>query len=415
MSERRVVVTGIGVVAPTGIGKEAFWEGIKNGKNCVDRISSFDPSSLPSQIAAEAKEFDPLDYYESEKEVKRADRSAHLAFAAAFEAIKDSEIKINDGNRKKIGVLIGTGIGGLGYAEKEHPLFLSGGANKISPYLAITPFCGALSSEISIKLGIKGFSLTVSTGCTGSNDALSMAFNLIRFGESDVILSGGADSCITPLTVAAFSRIGALSTKRNHEPHKACRPFDKERDGFVIGEGAWVLVLEELEHAIKRNAPIYAEIYGYGITCDAYHMTAPLPDSEETARAMELAIENAGIHPEQIDYICAHGTSTPLNDKQETLAIKKVFKEHARKIPISSIKAMIGHAIGAAGAANVTATILAMVEKFIPPTINYEHPDPECDLDYVPNIGRKATINFAMCNSIGFGGKNSILVLKKFK
>lgn len=411
--QRRVVITGMGVVAPNGIGKDAFWKAIKEGKNCVDRITSFDPSGFPSQVAAEIKNFNPEDFIAA-RDVHKMARSSHLAIAAAKEAVKDSKLKIELSNTSQIGVIVGAGAAGIEYAEKEMYKFWHEGHNKISPYASTASFSGSLSGNLSRILNVKGISLTVSNGCTGGNDAIGYALNSIRHGMCDIIFTGGAESLIIPSFVEAFCQLGALSTKRNHEPKKACRPFNIDRDGFVIGEGAWIIVLEELEHALRRKAIIYAEIIGYGATCDAYHITRPLPSGEETANAMKHALRDASIEPEEVDYINAHGTSTPLNDKSETLAIKKAFGKHAFSLAVSSTKSMIGHPQGASGACGVAVSALAIFNNFLPATINYENPDPECDLDYVPNKGRNAIVNVALSNSIGFGSKNSTIVLKKF-
>jgi 3-oxoacyl-[acyl-carrier-protein] synthase II len=412
--KNRVVITGLGVVAPNGIGKEAFWQAIKKGKNCVGKITLFDPSGLPSRVAAEIKEFHPEEYLKPD-DAMRMDRATQFAVAAAKLATKDGNMKIDSKNAHEIGVIMGTGGSGMAYGEKQMFIFWKEGIKKVHPYAGISSFCGALSSGISIELGLKGLSLTISTGCTGGNDAIGYSFNLIRHGMAHTIFTGGADACITEGILAFFCRMGAASTHWNTEPKKASRPFNKDRDGFVIGEGAWVLILEELNHALERGAHIYAEVVGYGATCDAYHMTRPLPSATELANAMKNALQDGGVKPEEVQYINAHGTSTPLNDANETLAIKKVFGTHAYSLAVSSLKSMIGHPQGASGAAGVTAIALAMENSWLPPTINYENPDPECDLDYVPNKGRRARFNVGMCNSIGFGAKNSVIVLRKYK
>ncbi len=413
-TKNRVVITGLGVVAPNGIGKEAFWQAIKGGKNCVDRIKSFDASNLPSQVAAEIKDFNPEEYLKPD-DIIRMDRATQFAIAAAKLAVRDGNLTIDSKNALEIGVIMGTGGSGMRYGEKQMFVFWKEGIKKVHPYAGISSFCGALSSGISIKLGLKGLSLTVSTGCTGANDAIGYAFNLIRHGMNHTIITGGADACITPGILGFFCRMGAASTRWNDKPKKASRPFNKDRDGFVIGEGAWVIILEELNRALERGAHIYAEVMGYGATCDAYHMTRPLPSAAQLANAMKNALKDGNIKTEDVQYINAHGTSTPLNDSNETLAIKKVFGNHAYSLAVSSLKSMIGHPQGASGAAGVTAIVLAMENNWLPPTINYENPDPECDLDYVPNKGRRTKINVGMCNSIGFGAKNSVIVLRKYK
>lgn len=413
MDNRRVVITGLGAVAPNGIGTENFWQGLKEGKNCIDRVSFFDPSAHTSQVAAEIRDFNPGDFL-GPKVIRETCRSAHLAVAATSFALKDSRVEINEGNSREIGIILGTGAAGIPYAEKEIKVFFEKGMKRIHPYTSIASFSGALSSIVALQYGIKGQNIVVSNGCTASNDAAGIALNFIRSGVKDMILTGGADACVTPIILAAFCRIGAVSTKWNNEPKRASRPFDRERDGFILSEGSWILVFEELEHARRRKANIYAEVVGYGSTCDAYHMTAPLPTSEETANCMSMAIADARIRPEDIDYINAHGTSTPLNDKFETQAIKKVFGAHARRLSINSQKSMIGHAVGAAGAGSMAAACLTIRDGFIPPTINYEFPDPDCDLEFTPNTGKKRDVTYALCNSIGFGSKNACVILKKF-
>lgn len=412
--ERRVVITGIGVIAPNGIGKEAFWQGLKSGLNCVDNITFFDATEHPSKVAAEIRNFKAENYVPLKK-IKKMDRSTHMGIAAGLEAIADSKLPINDKTAPNIGCIIGTGAGGMGFAEHEMSVYFKEGLKKVNPYAAISVFCGAIPAEIAIQLGIKGPNIAVSNGCTSSNDAIGLAFNTIKAGTVDAVLTGGVDACVTPAIVGSFCRINALSTKRNHDPKKASRPFNLDRDGFVMSEGAWLFVFEELQSALKRGAHIYAEMVGYGSTCDAYHMTAPAPDSKQTAHAMQVALKTAGLAPEKIDIVVAHGTSTPLNDKNESQAIKIAFGDHAREMSITSIKSMIGHAVGAAAAGNFVTAIMATKENFIPPTINYENPDPECDLDYTPNKGKKLTVNYALVNSIGFGAKNASTIVKKYQ
>lgn len=411
MNKRRVVITGIGVVAPNGVGKKAFWQGLKTGKNCVDRISLFDPENLPSQVSAEIKNFEPSDFV-AKHLLHTFHRVVPMAIAATEEAIREAKL-LKTKYLKNIGVLIGTGAGGLGYGEEQIKKLYQSGIKKMSPHSTTGTFVGMLSSDISINFGFKGRSQVVSTGCTSANDATSYAYDCIRFGLADILVSGGAESAITPAIVGAFCRLGALSTSFNATPNKASRPFNKDRDGFVMGEGAWIYILEELNHALKRGVKIYGEIVGHAATCDAYHKTAPEPNGTELIRAIELALKEANLPKNKVDYINLHGTSTVLNDKIETLAIKKCFGKRAKSIPTSSFKSMLGHPQGASGACGVAGTLLAMENNIIPPTINYTLPDEECDLDYVPNESRHAKLNNCVIDSIGFGSKNSIIVLQK--
>jgi 3-oxoacyl-[acyl-carrier-protein] synthase II len=412
--KRRVVITGLGVIAPNGIGKEEFWLANVNGKSGVKKIEGFDTSAYGVKIAGEIVNFDPL-HYMSDAVVRRTDRYAQLGFAAAKMAVEDSRLNIDQENKFKIGVCIGTGLGGMLFHEEQiarvmekgpagaHPL----GVPKISP--------NAVPGHIAIELGLKGINLAISTACASSTNAIGQAFDIIRLKRADVVISGGAEAPITPVTIACYDSLKVLSTKRNANPSEASRPFDLDRDGFVIGEGAGMLILEELEHALRRGAHIYAEIIGYGSTSGAYHMVIPDPSGDDAARVMRLAIEEAGIKPEDIDYINAHGTSTKVNDKVETQAIKTILGQHAYKIPISSTKSMIGHLIGAAGAVGLVATVLAIQENTVPPTINYQEKDPDCDLDYVPNEARHIPkLNIAMTNSFGFGSNNAAVIVKKY-
>ena len=411
---RRVVITGIGVVAPNGIGRKAFWKNLAAGENCVDRISFFDPSKHPSQVAAEIRDFDP-EVIIPRKEVKRMGRSAHLGIAAAKLAVEDALLKITVELKSRIGVIVGTGTSGTEYAERDFYAMQQGGIRHMRAYAAIAGFGGALSSEISRALGITGSSITVSTGCTGSTDAIGYAFKNISHGMADLLLTGGSDACVTSGILGAFCQIGATCTNFNNNPKKASRPFNQDRDGFVIGEGAWIFVLEELNHALRRGARIYGEIAGYGSTCDAYHMSRPLPSGRYSAEAMNLALLDAMVRPEEVDYINAYGNATRINDSYETSVIKQVFGQHAKKLMVSSIKSMIGHSIGSCGAGGVAATLMAISEGIVPPTINYEVPDPECDLDYVPNVARSADVKVALCNTLAFGAKNSVLILRHFE
>lgn len=408
--KRRVVVTGLGVVSSIGSGKDAFWESLRAGKSGIVPITAFDPKDFTTKFAGEIRDFDPAQHIDA-KRLKRMDRTSQLAVTAAKMAVKDAGLDFQQiGARERTGVIIGTAMAGHGYILNQHTTLMEKGPMRINPFTALAGFPDACTSNISIELGITGPSFSISTACSSASDAGGYAFEAIRNGSMDFLIMGGAEASIYPGILAAFCVARAMST-RNDDPQKASRPFSLDRDGFVLGEGSGILVLEEYEHAKKRGANIYAEIMGHGMTCDAYHMTAPDPEGKEAARAMRMAMESAGVLPQDIDYINAHGTSTPLNDKTETMIIKKVFGGLAPQIPISANKSMIGHLIGAAGAVELIATILAMKNEEIPPTINYGMKDPECDLDYVPNVSRKAKIEVAMKNSFGFGGKNSVLIL----
>ncbi|MBI4387676.1 MAG: beta-ketoacyl-ACP synthase II [Candidatus Omnitrophica bacterium] len=409
--KRRVVITGIGVIASNGIGKEAFWKATSSGKSGISMISSFDTSDFTTRFAGEIKNFDPAQFVEH-KNLKRMDRTSQLAVACAKMAVQDSGFDPSSNGRDRAGVIIGTSMAGHGYILNQHVTLREKGPMRISPYTALASFPDACASQISIELGITGPSFSISTACSSASDAVSFACEAIRSSTVDFMVMGGAEASIYPGILAAFCVARALS-QRNDMPEKASRPFDKNRDGFVLGEGAGVFILEEYEHAKKRGAHIYAEVLGCGMTCDAFHMTSPEPSGTEAVRAMKMALENAGVTSEQVDYINAHGTSTLLNDKTETAVIKQVFGKRAHQIPISATKSMIGHLIGAAGSVELVATLLAMENRLIPPTINYETQDPECDLDYVPNKARPAHIRIAMKNSFGFGGKNSILIVGK--
>jgi len=407
------VITGLGVIASNGIGKEAFWNALKEGKSGIVKIARFDASSYPSQIAGEVDGFDPMDYM-SPKSAKRMDKFAQFAVAVAKMAIEDSGLTISQNNNSNIGVVFASALGGMNIAESQHSIFMEKGLHRTSPYLAISLFSGAASSQIAIELGITGYNSTLSTACSAGGDALGHAFHAVRNNLANVIICGGTECPLAPLSFGSFAVINALSTHRNNEPWRASRPFDKERDGFVMSEGAGAVVLEELTHALNRRAYIYAEFIGYGTTCDAFHMTQPSPDGEGTAKAIQTALNDANIKPEEIDYINAHGSSTSINDSHETKVIKKVFGEHAYKIPISANKSMTGHSLGASPAIEIVASALTIQNQFLPPTINYEYPDPECDLDYVPNKGRKAKVRTILSNSLGFGGKNVALIIRKF-
>jgi 3-oxoacyl-[acyl-carrier-protein] synthase II len=412
MEKTRVVITGMGVVAPNGIGIENYWNSLARGQSGICRVTYFDPSSYTSQVAGEVKDFDPKNYM-TPKSARRMDRFGQFAVACARMALDDAQIEISDINCDRIGIALGSALGGTPTAEDQHSVFLEKGLRRVDPLLAIKIFLGGATSQVSIELGIKGHSNTIAGACAAGTDSVGYAFLAIKNDLADIMITGGAESPLGPLTFGAFCIIGALSTK-NGDPTRASRPFDKERDGFVMSEGAGVLILENLESARKRGAPIYAEVLSYGTTNDAYSMTHPLPSGEQARKAIKLALRYANTDSSDIDYINAHGSSTPLNDRIETKIIKEIFGEHAYKIPISSNKSMIGHTLGAAGSLEVISSALTIKYQFIPPTINYEFPDPECDLDYVPNRGRNAIVNTVLSNSFGFGGKNSALIINKF-
>src|SRR3989338_3910836 len=387
---RRVVITGLGVIAPNGVGKDAFWEALRAGTSGIKPITRFDVAGRPTRFAGQLNGFNPAEHLDF-KRAKRMDRTSHMAVCAAKMAVEDARLDLEREDRGRIGVMVGTSLAGHGFILEQHDTWRDKGPMKINPFTAIASFPDACTSQISIELGLHGPSFSIGTACSSALDAVGYAFNAIRKRELDIILMGGAEAPVFPPIMSAFCMLRALST-RNDEPTKASRPFDRERDGFVLGEGAGILVVEDLEHAQAREAHIYAEILGFGMTCDAYHMTAPEPSGREAARAIRLALQDADVQPEEIDYINAHGTSTPLNDKNETSVIKQVFGDAAYRVPISATKSMIGHLIGAAGAVELIATLLAMEHQTIPPTINYEQPDPDCDLDYVPNTARPARL-----------------------
>ena len=409
---RRVVVTGMGLVIPIGIGVETAWKNVCEGKSGIGRLTRFDPEGFDTRIAAEVKGFNPELYIEK-KEVKKMDLFIQYALAATKEAVEDSELSITPENGDRIGVIVGTGLGGLPTIEKYHQILMERGPGRISPFFIPMLVANLAAGQIAIQYGAKGPNTCIVTACATGGHCIGDAFRAIVYGDADAIIAGGTESNITPLTIGGFNAMKAIST-RNDEPEKACRPFEKNRNGFVIAEGAGIVILEELELAQKRNARIYAELIGYGYTGDAYHITAPSPDGDGAIRCMRMAIKDAGLKPEDIDYINAHGTSTQLNDLTETIAIKKVFGDHAKKIPISATKSMTGHLLGAAGSTEAIFTVLALRDGILPPTINYEEPDPECDLDYVPNVARRQHLNTGMSNAFGFGGTNATLIFKKF-
>jgi 3-oxoacyl-[acyl-carrier-protein] synthase II len=413
MNKKRIVVTGLGVVSPIGIGKAAFLESIKAGRSGVGKVSYFDVSTYPCHIDAEVKGFQ-ADQFMDRKKIKRMDPFAQFAMAAARMAVDDAGIDFSKENLERCGVIVGSGIGGLQTIEAEHSVILEKGMRRVSPFLIPMLISNIASGEIAIEYGITGPNYSVSSACATANHALGASLRHLRYGDADVMIAGGAEAAITALGYAGFCQARALTTDFNDCPEKASRPFDKNRSGFVMGEGAGVLVLETLEHAQARGAKIYGELAGFGATDDAYHITAPSPEGKAATRAMQLALEDAGVRPEEVDYINAHGTSTELNDKTETMALKKVFGDHARKLAISSTKSMTGHLLGAAGGVELIATLLCMENGFIHPTINHETSDPECDLDYVPNVARTAQIQCALSNSLGFGGHNAVVVAKRF-
>ena len=410
----RVVVTGLGVVSPVGNDVASFWKSLKEGKSGTGPTKTFDVSKFDSRIAGEVKGFDPGLYGMSSKDVKRMDKFVQYAIAASQESLKHSGLDLEKEDRNRIGVLIGSGIGSLHTIEEEFRQYLEKGPSRISPFLIPMLIVNEASGHVAITHGLKGPNSCVATACASGSHAIGDAFKILERGDADVMVCGGTESAITHLGVGGFCALKALST-RNDAPEKASRPFDRERDGFVIAEGCGVVVLETLEHAKKRNAQIIAEIVGYGMSCDAYHITAPDPEGDGAARAILAALKDAGANPEDIDYINAHGTSTKLNDALETVAIKKAFGAHAKKVMVSSTKSMTGHLLGAAGGVEFAACCLAIKDGVVPPTINYEFPDPDCDLDYVPNTARKSAVSVCMSNSLGFGGHNATLIVKKFK
>jgi len=406
------VVTGIGILSPLGLDTATTWEGLITGRSGIDYITLFDTESAETKFAGEVKGFEPTDYIDR-KEARRMDRFAQLAVAASIQAVKQSGLQINSENQDNIGVIIGSGIGGLTTLFEQTRVLLERGPDRVSPFLAPMMISDIAAAQVSIALGVKGPNLCITSACSSGSDAIGAACELIKHGDAQVMLAGGTESIINPIGIAAFNALKALST-RNDAPQLASRPFDAERDGFVIGEGACVLTLEDFEHAQKRGANILAEILAYGATADSFHVTQPIENGEGAARAMQIALKKAGITATEVDYINAHGTSTQLNDKTETRAIKTVFGDYAYRVPISSTKSMTGHLIGCAGATEAAACIMAIRNGIIPPTINLTHPDPECDLDYVPNVARQAKVTTALSNSFGFGGHNSVLIFREY-
>ena len=409
--QRRVVVTGLGLVSPLGTGVEKNWQAILEGRSGIRKITRFATDGFPSRIAGEVPDFKAEDFIES-KEIKKMDLFIQFALGAAAMAMEDSGLKIEGEFANEVGVIIGVGLCGIDTIEVTHKALLDGGPRKISPFFIPKVISNLAAGHIAIRYGAKGVNWTPTSACASGTHAIGEAFHLIRRGMQDAVIAGGAESVITPLGVGGFAAMKALST-RNNEPERASRPFDKERDGFIVGEGAGVLILEERDQALKRGAKIYAEVIGYAANGDAHHMTAPSPDGEGAARCMRLALKDAGVAPSDIDYINAHGTSTEYNDANETTAIKTVFGEHAAKVAVSSTKSMTGHLLGAAGAVEGVYAVLALYHGMLPPTINYENPDPTCDLDYVPNTARKADIEVALSNSFGFGGTNACAIFRR--
>jgi 3-oxoacyl-[acyl-carrier-protein] synthase II len=410
--KRRVVITGLGEVTPLGVGVEASWQALCQGKSGVGIVTGFDASDFRTRIAGEVKGFNPLDFIDR-KLARRGDRFIHFALAATRMAVEDSRLKINASNSERVGVSVGTAMGGIESIEKNHQLLLEGARQQISPFFVPGFLCNMAAGQIAIEFGARGANMCSVTACASGTHAIGDAFRVIQRGEVDAMIAGGAEAAIRPLVFAGLDPVRVMST-RNEEPEKASRPFDKERDGFVIGDGAGIVILEELEFAQNRGARIYSEVLGYGLNSDAYHITAPDPEGIGAASCMKMALDDAGISTSQVDYINAHGTSTVLNDLSETRAIKSVFGERSYKIPVSSNKSMIGHMWAGAGAVEAISCLLTIYKGIIPPTINYETPDPECDLDYVPNVARKAEVKIALSNSFGFGSTNGSLIFGDF-
>lgn len=409
---RRVVITGLGVLTPLGTGVDKSWQSLCQGKSGIDVIARFDASNFKTRIAGEVRDFDPLDFMDR-KLVRRNDRFIHLALAASRMAVEDAGLNVNSANAQRVGVSLGTTLGGIESVERNHRLLLDGAARQISPFFVPGFLTNMASGQIAIEFGAKGPNKCSSTACASGAHAIGDAFRIIQWGDADAMIAGGTEAGINPVMLAGLDAERVLST-RNDAPQKASRPFDKDRDGFVISEGSGVVILEELDFALRRGARIYAEVLGYGASCDAYHITAPDPDGAGATSCMRMALNDAGIPADSIDYINAHGTSTPLNDMVETRAIKTVFQGHARSLAISANKSMTGHLWGAAGAVEAIFSTLTINQGIIPPTINYETPDPECDLDYVPNVAREARVSTVLSNSFGFGGTNASLILGKF-
>ena len=411
--KKRVVVTGIGMITPVGLDTETSWESLINGKSGIGPITQFDDKAIPAQIAGEINGFDAEKYIEP-KEIKKMDRFIHFAIAASQMAVDDSGLKITPENAERVGVIVSAGMGGLPAIERVHDAYRDKGYRRITPFFIPMTIINEAAGIVSMRFGAKGPNLSIVSACATGTHSIGEAFKTIQRGDADAMIAGGAESCICPLGVGGFNAMKALST-RNDEPQRASRPFDAGRDGFIMGEGSGVVVLEDLDSAVKRGVKIHAEIVGYGASGDAYHITAPAPNGEGAARCMKMAINDAGIAPADMGYINAHGTSTKYGDELETMAIKTVFGDHAYKIPVSSTKSMIGHLLGAAGGVEAVISILALEQGVLPPTINLENPDPECDLDYIPHTARKTPVDVVMSNSFGFGGTNACLVFRRFR
>jgi 3-oxoacyl-[acyl-carrier-protein] synthase II len=409
---RRVVVTGVGLVSSLGIGTQANWDALRAGRTGIARISRFDASAFSTQIAGEVKAFDPLQFVEK-KEVKKIDTFIQYAIAASQYAMEDAALVITPDNATAVGVFIASGIGGFGTIEREHEAYLAGGPRKISPFFIPSAIINLASGQVSIRFGAKGPNMAACTACSASAHAIGDSYEIIKRGDADVMISGGAEAAVTPMSVGGFGAMRALST-RNDEPERACRPFDRDRDGFIIGEGSGIVVLEELEFARRRGATIYCEVAGYGMSSDAYHMTGQPEDGEGAVRAMRMALRKGGVEPSVVDYINAHGTSTPINDPTETLAIKHCFGEHASRLAVSSTKSMTGHLLGAAGGLEAGITALVLRDQVLPPTVNLDNPAEGCDLDYVPHVARPGSVRYALSNSFGFGGTNASLLFKHY-
>ncbi len=414
MDKNRVVVTGLGVVSPVGNDVGSFWHSLKEGISGIDKLTVFDASAYDARISGEVKDFQPQLYGLNKKEVNRMEKFVQYAIAGAYQAVNDAGITADNCVPERVGVVVGSGIGSLRIIEEEHSVVLKSGPSRITPFLIPMLIVNEAAGNIAIRFGFKGPNICVTTACASGSHAIGEAFRMIQQGYADVVVTGGTESCITSLGVGGFCALKALST-RNDDPKKASRPFEANRDGFIMSEGCGIVVLESLEHAVKRGAKVYAEMAGFGMSCDAYHITAPDPSGYGPALAMKWALNDAGLNPQEVDYINAHGTSTKLNDKIETTAVKSAFGAHASKLMMSSTKSVTGHLLGAAGGVEFLACCLAIRDGVVPPTINYEEPDPECDLDYVPNKARECKVKTAMSNSLGFGGHNASLVVKQFK
>jgi 3-oxoacyl-[acyl-carrier-protein] synthase II len=413
-TDRRVVITGIGVITPIGNDLDTFWQNLQNGVSGIGKITAMDASGFDCQIAGEVRNFEPKSVFNNPKDVRRTDRYTHLAMAAAKMAMQDSGVDLEKVNRHRFGSIISSGIGGLKTLEDQHTTLMTKGPNRVSAFTIPMLISNMASGLISMEYGLQGPNLSIVTACATSNNAIGESWRIIKFGDADIFLAGGAEASIVAIGLAGFSAMKALST-RNDEPERASRPFDRDRDGFVMGEGAGIVVVEELEHAKARGAKIYCELTGYGLSADAYHMTAPPETGEGAARAMQIALDHARTRPEQVDYVNAHATSTGLGDIAETRALKTVFGEYAKTVSISATKSMTGHLLGGAGAVEMAACALAIRDSVIPPTINLENPDPECDLDYTPNVAKEKKIHVAVNNSFGFGGHNATLVVAEYK